>query len=85
MPLRHKSAQKQARQAVKRTVRNKLYKAKIRTAIKKVLDTKSKEAAHRELKNAVTLLDRVAARGIIHKNSAANQKSRLTRYVNSLT
>lgn len=85
MPLRHKSAQKRARQASKRTVRNKLYKAKIRTAIKKVLNTKSKEAAQAELKNAVALLDRVAARGIIHKNKAANQKSRLTRFVNSLT
>jgi len=85
MPLRHKSAQKQARQAARRRDRNKLYKAKIRTAIKKVLATTSKETAQTELKSAIALLDRVAAKGIIHKNKAANQKSRLSRYVNSLT
>lgn len=84
MPLRHKSAQKRARQTIKRTERNKLYKANIRTAIKNVLESKNKENAEKELKKTVTLLDRVAIKGIIHKNNAANQKSRLTRYVNKM-
>ena len=84
MPLRHKSAQKRARQAIKRTERNKLYKAKIKSAVKNVMDSKNKENAEKELKNAVSILDRVASKGIIHKNKAANKKSRLTRYVNKM-
>jgi len=84
MPLRHKSAQKRARQTVKRTEKNKLYKAKIRTAIKKVLEAKDKTAAEKELKTAVTILDKVAAKRIIHKNNAANRKSSLTRFVNKM-
>jgi small subunit ribosomal protein S20 len=84
MPLRHKSAQKRARQSVKRTEKNKLYKAKIRTAIRKVLESKDKSSAEKELKSAVTILDKVAAKGIIHKNNAANRKSSLTRFVNKM-
>jgi small subunit ribosomal protein S20 len=84
MPLRHKSAQKRARQAEKRTERNKLYKAKIRTSIKNVLRAKNKETAEKELKKAVTILDRISTKGVIHKNNASNQKSRLTRHVNKM-
>ena len=84
MPLRHKSAQKRARQSVKRTERNKLYKAKIKTAVKKVLSATEKESAGTELKKAVTLLDRFSVKGIIHKNNAANKKSRLVRHVNNI-
>jgi small subunit ribosomal protein S20 len=84
MPLRHKSAQKRARQTVKRTERNKLYKAQIKTAVKKVLSTTDKGTAETELKRAVRLLDRVSVKGIIHKNSAANKKSQLTRHVNKI-
>jgi|MudIll2142460700_1097286.scaffolds.fasta_scaffold230405_1 small subunit ribosomal protein S20 len=84
MPLRHKSAQKRARQTIKRTEHNKLYKSKIKTAVKKVLSASDKETAGAELKKAVTLLDRVSVKGIIHKNNAANKKSRLTRYVNKI-
>jgi len=85
MPLRHKSAQKRARQSVPRTERNKFYKARLKTIIKKVLTIKDKAAAEKELKTAVSILDKVAAKGIIHKNNAAHKKSRLTRYVNKLT
>lgn len=84
MPLRHKSAQKRARQTVKRTERNKLYKAKIKTAVKKVFTSTDKSAAETELKKAVSLLDRVAVKGIIHKNNAANKKSQLVRHVNKI-
>jgi small subunit ribosomal protein S20 len=84
MPLRHKSAQKRARQTVKRTERNKLYKAKIRTAVKNVLTAKTRESAEKELKTAVAALDKISTKGVIHKNNAANKKSRLTRHVNKL-
>jgi small subunit ribosomal protein S20 len=84
MPLRHKSAQKRARQTVKRTERNKFYKAKVRTAVKSLLTAKDKESAQKQLKTAVSILDKVASKGIIHKNAAANKKSRLTRHVNKM-
>ena len=84
MPLRHKSAQKRARQTVKRTSRNKVYKAKIKTAIKNVISAKTKEKGEAELKKTVKVLDRIATKGVIHKNNAANKKSRLTRFVNTL-
>lgn len=84
MPLRHKSAQKRARQTVKRTEKNKLYKAQIRSAIKSVIGAKTKENAEKELKKAVAVLDKVSTKGVIHKNNAANKKSRLTRHVNKI-
>jgi len=84
MPLRHKSAQKRARQTPKRTEYNKHYKAKIKSAVKSVLSAKKKDSAEKELKKAVSILDKVAIKGIIHRNNAANKKSRLTRHVNKL-
>jgi small subunit ribosomal protein S20 len=84
MPLRHKSAQKRARQTPKKTEYNKHYKANIRTALKRVLSAKSKNNAETELRKAVALLDKAAVKGIIQRNNAANKKSQLTRYVNKL-
>ncbi len=84
MPLRHKSAQKRARQSVGRTERNKFYKSTLKSAVKRVLSAKDKATGEKELKTAVSMLDRVATKGIIHKNNAANKKSSLVRYVNKL-
>jgi small subunit ribosomal protein S20 len=84
MPLRHKSAQKRARQTPKRTEYNKHYKAKIKSAVKNVLSAKKKDDAEKVLKTAVTVLDRAATKGILHKNTAANKKSKLTRHVNKM-
>ncbi len=84
MPLRHKSAQKRARQTKKRTIHNKQYKAKIRSVIKKVRTQKDKTAAETELKKAVSTLDRAATKNIIHKNKAARLKSKLSKYIKSL-
>ncbi len=85
MPLRHKSAQKRARQTVKKTDRNKKYKALLKGSEKRVLAKKDKAEAETELKKTVALLDRAAAKGIIHKNKAANKKSKLTIKVNKLS
>lgn len=84
MPLRHKSAQKRARQTIKRTERNKKHKALIKGSIKRVLDKKNKSEAETELKKTVSVLDRAAVKGVIHINKAANQKSKLTKHVNKL-
>ena len=84
MPLRHKSAQKRARQTPKRTEYNKHFKAKIKSALKNVTGAKKKDEAEKELKKAVKVLDRAAVKGIIHKNNAANKKSKLTKSVNKM-
>lgn len=84
MPLRHKSAQKRARQTVKKTERNKLKKVMLKSSIKKLTTISEKPAAETELKKTVKLIDRAAAKGIIHKNKAARQKSQLAKKVNKL-
>jgi small subunit ribosomal protein S20 len=81
----HKSAAKRARQATQRQVRNTMWKSRMRTAIKKVRAAKDRATAEVDLKKTIKLLDQLAARGVIHRNKAANQKSALTLYVNKLS
>jgi small subunit ribosomal protein S20 len=80
----HKSAEKRARQNVHRHDRNKAAISKLKTLIKKVRSAKEKEKAVAALKVAAKALDQLAAKGLIHKNKASNQKSSLTKYVNTL-
>jgi small subunit ribosomal protein S20 len=80
----HLSAERQARKSLKHRDSNKAYKSKMKTAVKKVKTLKDKEKAKTELKRAAKLLDQLAAKGIIHRNNAANKKSSLTKHVNSL-
>lgn len=80
----HKSAEKRTRAAVGRTLRNAALESRMRTAIKHVHSIKEKEKAQAELRKTVKLLDQLAAKGVIHRNKAANAKSRLTLYVNGL-
>ncbi len=80
----HKSAEKRARQAIGKAARNAQLKSRMRTAIKRVRAAKEKDKAVPELQKTVKLLDQLAAKGVIHKNKAANNKSALTKYVNGL-
>jgi|TARA_B110000263_G_C15311828_1_gene513925 small subunit ribosomal protein S20 len=75
---------KRVRQSTKANLVNKAYKSKISTAIKKVLSEKKKDLAQKKLNEAVKLIDKVASKGIIHKNKAANKKSNLYKHINSL-
>jgi len=85
MPLRHKSAQKRARQTLKITDKNKKYKVLIKGSVKKVLSSKEKAGAETEFKKAVRTLDRAATKCIIHKNKAANEKSKLAKHINKIS
>ncbi len=80
----HKSALKRIRTAEKARLVNRTYIKSIRRSIKALLSTEKKDEAEPLLKEATSLLDRLARKSIIHKNKAANQKSRLTKFVNSL-
>jgi small subunit ribosomal protein S20 len=84
MPLRHKSAQKRARQTKKITDRNKNVKALIKGSVKKVSTAKDKAVAETEFKNTMKILDRAAAKGVIHKKKAANVKSKLAKHINKV-
>ena len=80
----HLSAERQARRALKHRERNRAYMSKMKTAIKRVRQSKEKDKAAVELRKVVKLLDQLASKGIIHQNNAANKKSSLTKFVASL-
>lgn len=80
----HKSALKRIRQNEVRKVRNRYYHKTARTAIKGLRNEEDKTAAAEQLPKVIALLDKLAKRNIIHKNKAANLKSKLTKHVNKL-
>ena len=57
----------------------------MKTAEKDVLNAKTRADAEEALCTAMRVLDRLAAKGVLHRNTSANQKSKLTRHVRSLT
>ena len=80
-------AKKRARQAEKRRQHNASLRSAVRTSIKKVIaaiDSGDAEAAKQAFAAAVPVIDRMADKGIIHKNKAARHKSRLNAQVKAL-
>ena len=75
---------KRVRQNIKAKTRNKSYLSMVNTVSKRVLASKKKDDAMKELNSAIKTIDKVASKNIIHKNKAANKKSSLYNYVNSL-
>lgn len=76
MPL-HRSAKKRMRQNDKRRLRNRMVKTRLKSLRKKVTASESSEEASQLLREAYKLYDRAADRGVVHKNKAAREKSRL--------
>lgn len=70
------SAKKNMRKSRAATVRNRAQRSALRTALKKA---KATDATPEAKLTAVRLLDRAARKGLIHKNNAARNKSKLTR------
>lgn len=80
-------AKKRARQAEKHRQHNASFRSMVRTAIKRVIaaiETGDKEKAQAAYTAAVPVIDRMADKGIIHKNKAARHKSRLNAQVKEL-
>lgn len=78
-----KSAQKRVRSDEKKRLRNQAYKSQIKTAIKKAETLIfSGEASEEAIREAASILDKAAVKGIIHKNNAARRKSRLAAKLN---
>ena len=80
----HKSALKRIRSDKAKYLRNRYQAKSTRTFIKKLRNTTDKTEAEALLKKVSGMLDKLAKTNVIHKNKAANNKSKLTKYVNSL-
>lgn len=78
----HSATKKDVRQSNKRRERNKYYGKTTRNAIRDLKVAKGKEMAD-QLPAVASMIDKLARRGIIHKNKAANLKSKLTRKANA--
>lgn len=75
----HKATKKDTRQAAKRRDRNRYYGKTTRNAVRD-LKTISEPAGYTEkLPSVISMIDKLAKRGIIHKNKAANLKSKLAK------
>jgi small subunit ribosomal protein S20 len=79
-----KSAEKRMRTNAKRAERNRAARSRLRTAIKKVRQAESAEAATTAFQTATSLLDRAASSRLIHPNNAARTKSRLAAHIQKL-
>ena len=81
MAKRTKSALKANRQNVKRKENNRHLRTRLRTALKAIrasLDAEDVDGAKKALSATVSIVDKMATKGIIHRNTAGRYKSRLT-------
>jgi small subunit ribosomal protein S20 len=83
----HKSAEKRMRQNAKRNAINRSNRSKLRTSIKSLraaVTAHDKDESGSLLGPTVSLIDKAVNKGVIHKNTAARYKSRLTKHTNEL-
>ena len=79
----HSATKKDVRQSRKRNERNRYYGKTTRNAIRDLKVIETKQGALEKLPDVTSMIDKLAKRGIIHKNKAANLKSKLTRKANA--
>jgi len=80
----HKATQKDVRQSSKRRERNKYYGKTTRNAIRDLKEVKETKEAGDALPKVSSMIDKLAKKGIIHKNKAANLKRKLAKKINTL-
>lgn len=81
----HAATKKDVRQSRKRNERNRYYGKTTRNAIRDIRAVEEKKAAAEQLPLVASMIDKLARRGTIHKNKAANLKSKLAKKVNRLS
>ncbi len=84
----HKSALKRARQNEVQRIRNKGYKTRVKKAIKEVrtaLADDSVDQAKKSLVKTVSIIQKAASKGVIHRNQASRKISRLATQINQLS
>ncbi|MBN2662888.1 MAG: 30S ribosomal protein S20 [Bacteroidales bacterium] len=80
----HQSAKKRIRQNEKRREENRYYAKTARNAIRKLRSIEDKEEATKLFPKVSSMIDKLAKRGQIHKNKAANLKSKLMKHINKI-
>lgn len=80
----HSATKKDVRQSRKRNERNRYYGKTTRNAIRDLKSLDTKAAASEKIPQVTSMIDKLAKRGIIHKNKAANLKSKLVHDVQSM-
>lgn len=84
----HKSALKRARQNEVKKIRNKGYKTRVKKAVKEVrtaLSDDSVDQAKKSFVKTVSIIQKAASKGVIHRNQASRKISRLATQINQLT
>ena len=80
----HESALKAHRQNVKRREHNRQYRTRLRSALRDIraaIDAGTSDEVKGALRKTVSLVDKMAGKGVIHRNAAARYKSRLAKRV----
>ncbi len=80
----HAATKKDVRQSSKRRDRNRYYGKTTRNAIRDIKAIDEKNEATGKLPSVASMIDKLAKRGTIHKNKAANLKSKLAKRINAL-
>ena len=75
----HKATKKDMRQAAKRRDRNRYYGKTTRNAIRDIRSLNDEKAYDEKLPLTISMIDKLAKKGVIHKNKASNLKSKLAR------
>ena len=84
----HKSALKRARQNEVKRIRNKGYKTRVKKAVKEVrtaLSNDSVDQAKKSFVKTVSIVQKAASKGVIHRNQASRKISRLATQINQLS
>ena len=80
----HASAIKRVRQNAVRRTRNREHRSRIRTMVKKLMHTEDASVAKVLYPETQAYLDRLATKGILHRNKAAHYKSQISRHLREL-
>ena len=76
---KHKATKKDVRQAAKRRERNRYYGKTTRNAIREIRTLNDEAAYDEKMPLTISMIDKLAKRGVIHKNKASNLKRKLSK------
>ena len=74
----------QARKRARQSLKNRAHNASLRTAFRKAVEAGDKAAAQAVYRESTKVLDRIADKGVFHKNKAARHKSRLSAKIKAM-
>lgn len=86
--IRHKSAEKRARQNIKHCYRNRSIKSAVKTRVKNllaVLEAKNREEGVLLLRKAISTINKAVSKGVMHRKTASRRIARLTKRFNKVS